>query len=88
MERVKRRLLVAGVLGRDGFDERDPGLFGGRGVVANAAGNDEELAGSKKKVATVGMGAADAQLTAEDEEHFVFKGVRVPGELSHGHALP
>jgi hypothetical protein len=74
-------LLAAGVFGGDGFDERDPGLFGRRGFVANAAGNDEELARSNQNVAAIGFGAADAQLAAEYEEHFVLKGVRVPGEV-------
>jgi hypothetical protein len=69
------------MFGGYGFDERDPGLFDCGGVVANAAGNDEELAGSNDHVAAIGFGAADAQLTAEYEEHFVLKGVRVPGEL-------
>jgi hypothetical protein len=49
--------------------------------VANAAGDDEELARAEKNIATIGIGAADAKLTAEYEEHFVLKGVRVPGEL-------
>jgi hypothetical protein len=77
----ERRSLVPGVLGGDGFDERDPGLLGCRGVVANAAGDDEELARTEKEVATIGRGAADAQFTAEYEEHFVLKGMRVPREL-------
>ena len=59
MERVKRSLLGAGVERRRGFDEGDPGLFGGRGVVADAARNDEELAGAHRHGAAVCFGAAD-----------------------------
>jgi hypothetical protein len=75
-------LLVASVLGGDGFDEGDPGFFGGRGVVADAAGDDEELAGLEGDGATVRGGAADGEGSAEDEEHLVFMGVGVPRELS------
>ena len=76
------RLLTAGVFGGDGLDERDPGLFGGGGVVTDAAGDDEELTGADEDVAAIGLRAADAELAAQDEEHLVFGGVRVPGELS------
>jgi hypothetical protein len=69
------------MFGGDSFDEYDPGLFGCGGVVANAAGNDEEFARANQNFAAIGFGSADAQLTAEYEEHFVFKGVSVPGEL-------
>ena len=75
-------LLIAGMLGGDGFDQGEPGFFGGGGVVANAAGDDEELTGVEEDVASVGWGAADAQLAAEDQEHLVLMGVGVPGKLS------
>jgi len=75
-------LFFASVLGGGGFDQRDPGLFDGGGVVADAAGDDEELAGAEMDRATVGVGAADAELAAQDEEELVFMGVGVPGELA------
>jgi hypothetical protein len=77
----KGRLLAASMFGGDRFDEYDPGLFGCGSVVANAAGNDEEFARANQNFAALGFGATDAQLTAEYEEHFVFKSVSVPGEL-------
>jgi len=49
--------------------------------VANAAGDDEELTRAEKNIATIGIGAADAELSTEYEEHFVLKGVRMPWEL-------
>src|SRR6202789_2863878 len=77
----KGRLLAASMFGGDSFDEDDPGLFGCGGVVANAAGNDEELTRANQNVAAIGFGSANAQFAAEYEEHLVFKGVSVPGEL-------
>ncbi len=76
-------MLFARVLGGDSFDEGDPGLFGGGGVVTDAAGDDEELARADEDVATVGLGTADAQFAAEDEEELVLKGVGGGGGLSH-----
>jgi hypothetical protein len=70
------------VEGCDGFDEGDPSLFGGRGVVTNAARDDEEFARMKRHRAAVCFGAADAEEAAEDEEHLVLVLMGVPGELS------
>ena len=64
------------------FDERDPGLFGGRGVVTDAAGDDEELAWVKRYGAAVCFGAADAEDATEDEEHLVLVLMGVPWELA------
>jgi hypothetical protein len=75
-------LFFTGVQGGDGFDQRDPGLFGSGGAVANAAGDDEELARVDEHIAAVGRSSADAEFAAEDEEELVFMGVGVPGELS------
>ncbi len=50
--------------------------------MADAAGDDEELAGLKQDVTAVGCGTPDAQLAAQDEEHFVFMGMGVPGKFT------
>jgi hypothetical protein len=70
------------VKGRGGFDEGDPGLFFGGGVVARATGDYEELAGEDGDRAAVRFGATDAEETTEDEEHLVLVVMGVPGELS------
>jgi hypothetical protein len=75
-------LLGSRVVGGEGLDQRDPGLFGGGGVVANPARNDKELARMEQDIAAIGRGAANAELTAKDEKHLVFRGVRMPGKLS------
>src|SRR2546429_484621 len=46
---------------RRSLHQRDPCLFGGRRVVANAAGNDEELAWMHRHRAAICFGAADAE---------------------------
>jgi hypothetical protein len=68
--------------GGDGFDEGDPGFFGGGGVVTDAAGDDEELAGVEGHGATVWIGAADGKGAAEDKEHLIFVRMSVPWEVS------
>jgi hypothetical protein len=68
--------------GRRGFDERDPSLFGGRGVVTDAARDDEEFARMKRHGAAVCFGAADAKEPTENQEHLVLVLMRVPRELS------
>jgi hypothetical protein len=75
-------LLAASVFGGDGFDERDPRLFGGGCIVTNAAWNNEEFTGPNQNIPTVSFGAADAKLSAEDEKHFILMGMRMPRELS------
>jgi hypothetical protein len=75
-------LFEAGVEGCGGFDEGDPGLFGGGGVVTDAAWNDEELAGMKRHGAAVGFGTAYAEETTEDKEQLIFVLMRVPGKLT------
>jgi hypothetical protein len=69
----------ASVKGRGGFDEGDPGLFGGRGVVADATRDNEELAGVQRHGAAVCFGAADAEETTQDEEHLILVLMGVPG---------
>jgi hypothetical protein len=78
----ERRLLVPRVLCRDGFDQRDPSLFDGGGVMANAAGHDEKFARLELDIATVSCATTDTELTAKNEKEFVFMRMRVPGELS------
>ena len=75
-------LFGAGVEGSHGFDEGDPGLFGGRGIVADAARDDEELAGSKRDRAAIGFSSSDGEEATEDEEHLVLEFVGVPGKFS------
>jgi hypothetical protein len=70
------------VFGRDGFDERDPGLLGCRRIVANAARHDEELTGPDDDIAAIYVSASNAQLAAQYEEHFVLVGMSMPGEFS------
>ena len=65
-----------------GFDESYPGLFLGGGIVADAAGDDEELAGADRHGTAVRLGAADAEESTEDEEHFVVVLMGVPGKLA------
>lgn len=50
--------------------------------MADAAGNDEELAGTDQHIAAIGGGAADAQFAAENEEHFVFRCMLMPGKFA------
>jgi hypothetical protein len=78
----ERGLLGASMKSGYGFDESDPGLFRGGGVVTNSAGNDEELAGAQGDGAAVGFGAADAEETTEDKEHLVLVFMGVPGKLA------
>jgi len=75
-------LFVAGVFRCDGFNQREPSLFGGGGVVPNAARDDKELAGIHEEIATIYCRPADTELASKDEEHLVFIGVGVPRELS------
>jgi hypothetical protein len=75
-------LLGAGVEGGHGFDEGDPSLFCGRGIVTNAVRDDEELAGPQRDGAAVCFGAADAEETTEDKEHLVLVFMEVPGKLA------
>jgi hypothetical protein len=75
-------LFGAGVEGCGGFDEGNPGLFGGGGVVTDAAWNDEELARMKRHGAAVCFGTAYAEETTEDKEHLVLVLMGVPGELT------
>jgi hypothetical protein len=50
--------------------------------VANAARDNEELAGTEEDIAAIGWSAANAQSAAKDEKHLVFAIMSVPGELS------
>jgi len=61
--------------------QRDPCLFGGRRVVANAAENDEELAWMHRHMAAICFGAADAEHTTQHKEHLVLMFMAVPGKL-------
>jgi hypothetical protein len=67
------------VQGRRSLNQRDPGLFGGRRVVADAAGNDEELARTHRYRAAVRFGSANAEQTTQDKEHLVLVFMAVPG---------
>ena len=78
----ERGLVGAGVKCGGGLDECDPGLFFGGGVVARAARDYKELTGKNGHGAAVCIGASDAEVAPEDEEHLVFVVVRVPGKLS------
>ena len=75
-------MFGAGVEGGYGLDEGDPGLFGGRGVVTDASGYDEELAGAKRDRAAIGFGSSDGEEATEDEEHLVLMLVGVPGKFA------
>jgi hypothetical protein len=78
----ERGLLGAGMESGHSFDEGDPGLFCCGGVVTNASGDDEELAGPQRDGAAVCFGAADAEETTEDKEHLVLVFMVVPGKFS------
>ena len=67
--------------GRRSLNQRDPGLFGGGRVVADPAGNDEELAWMHRHRAAVRLSATDAEHTTQDKEHLVLVFMAVPGEL-------
>jgi len=77
------------VLGGDGFDERDPALVFGDGVVQGAARDDAEIAGAEFDVGLVVD--LDAHAAAEDLEEFVLVIVLMPHEftleLSYFHIL-
>ena len=75
-------MFGASVERRDCFNEGDPGLFGGRGVVTDAARDDEELTRTERYGAAICFGAADAEEATEDQKHLVLVFVRVPGELA------
>jgi hypothetical protein len=75
-------LFVAGMLGGGGFDEGDPGLFGGAGIVAHSFGNDEDFAGLQGERAAVGFATADGEGAFEDEEELIFVFMGMPGELA------
>jgi hypothetical protein len=66
----------------DRFNEGDPGFFGSRGVVTDAARDDEELTRTEKYGTAICFGAADAEESTEDEKHLVLMFMRVPGELA------
>ncbi len=75
---------IPGVTGCGGFDERNETLFAsrGRGVVMDAARNDEELTGDNVNRPAVGRRAADAQGALKDKKHLVLPGMGVPGKLA------
>jgi hypothetical protein len=75
-------VFLASVLGGDRFDQDDPGFFCGGGIVADAAGDHEELTGMEGDGAAIFCGTADGKDAAKDEKHLVFKRVRVPGKVS------
>jgi hypothetical protein len=75
-------VFVAGVLGGDRFDQDDPGFFCGGGIVADAAGDDEELTRQEGDRAAIRFRAAYGEGTAKDEKHLILKWVRVPGKFS------
>jgi hypothetical protein len=78
----ERGLLGSGVEGGSRLDESDPGFFFGGGIVAGATRYDKELAGEYGDRTAICLGAPDAEVTTENEEHLVLVVMSVPGELS------
>jgi len=76
-----RGLLRARVEGCNCFDQRDPCLFRGGSVMSYPTRHDKELARPYGDVSAVRHSPANAQHTAQDEEHLVLVLMAVPGKL-------